>query len=62
MRLLGCFLLLTSTLFADVLVLKGGTKVSGRVVEKAEHYEVTADGVLRTYLKDEVDHVVNSPK
>ncbi len=62
MRTLGAFFLLATTLFADVVVLKGGGKVSGRVVEKTDHYEVTVDGVLRTYLKEEVDKIVNSPK
>src|SRR6476660_7690091 len=62
MRTLGAFLLLASTLFADVVVLKGGGKVPGRVVEKTDHYEVTSDGVLRTYLKEEVEKIVNSPK
>jgi thiamine pyrophosphokinase len=62
MRVLGLFLLLASSLFADVVILKSGAKVSGRVVEKPEHYEVTADGALRTYLKEEVERVVTSPK
>src|SRR6185295_13579711 len=62
MRILGFLFLLTSSLFADVLVLKSGMKVSGRVVDKADHYEITSEGVLRTYLKDEVDKIVNSPK
>jgi hypothetical protein len=62
MRAFGILLLLTSTLAADVVVLKGGGKVPGRVVDKADHYEVTSDGVLRTYLKDEVDKIVTSPK
>src|SRR5688572_24238178 len=62
MRILGIFLLLTSSLFADVLVHKSGARVSGRVAEKTEHYEVTIDGVLRTYLKEEVEKVVTSPK
>jgi hypothetical protein len=63
MRLLGFAFLLAATVPAgDVLVLKGGGRVSGRVVEKAEHYEVTSEGVLRTYLKEEVEKVINSPK
>src|SRR5689334_10456630 len=62
MRVLGILFLLASSLFADVLVLKSGGKVPGRIVDKADHYEVTSDGVLRTYLKEEVDKVVNSPK
>lgn len=61
-RAAGILLLLAGTLSADVVVLKGGTRVSGRVSEKTDHYEVTVDGVLRTYLKDEVDKIVTSPK
>ncbi|MBI3856013.1 MAG: hypothetical protein HY293_10020 [Planctomycetes bacterium] len=61
MRVAGFLLLLASTLCADVIVLKGGSRVSGRVVEKSEHYELTADGVLRTYLKEEVEKIVKSP-
>src|SRR5882672_809281 len=61
-RCLGVLLCLASTLGADVAVLKGGGRVAGRVVEKADHYEVTVDGVLRTYTKDEVDRIVSSPK
>lgn len=62
MRVFGFLLLLASSLAADVVVLKSGGRVTGRVVEKSEHVEVTSDGVLRTYLKDEVDRIVNSPK
>jgi hypothetical protein len=62
LRALGITLLLIGTLHADVAVLKGGTRVAGRIVEKTDHYEVTVDGVLRTYLKDEVDKIVTSPK
>jgi hypothetical protein len=62
MRILGILFLLTTSLFADVLVLKGGGKIPGRVVDKADHYEITSDGVLRTYLKEEVEKVVTSPK
>lgn len=61
MKVLAFLLLLASTLFADVVVLKDGTRVAGRVVEKAEFYEVTADGALRTFLKEEVQRVVKSP-
>jgi hypothetical protein len=62
LRTTGVLLLLAGTLSADVVVLKGGGRVAGRVVEKTDHYEVTTDNVLRTYLKDEVDRVVTSPK
>lgn len=61
MRVLGVFLLAASSLFADVIVLKDGTRVSGRVVEKSDFYEVTSDGALRTFLKDEVQKVVRTP-
>jgi hypothetical protein len=61
-RAFGLTLLLSGTLFADVLVLKDGSKVSGRVVDKGLHYEVTTDSGLRTWLRDEVDHTVTSPK
>lgn len=58
----GFLLLLASTLSADVVVLKSGQKVSGRVVDKGIHYEVTTDIGLRTFLRDEVDDILNSPK
>jgi len=61
-RAFGLSLLISGTLFADVLVLKDGTKVGGRVVDKGLHYEVTTDAGLRTWTRDEVDHVVTSPK
>jgi hypothetical protein len=61
-RTLGILLFLAGTLSADVAVLKSGGRVSGRIVEKTDHYEVTTDGVLRTYLKDEVERIVTSPK
>jgi hypothetical protein len=47
---------------ADVVLLKDGTRVSGKVVEKGGHYEVATEAGLRTYLKDEVDRVVKDPK
>ncbi|RPH42680.1 MAG: hypothetical protein EHM91_09210 [Planctomycetota bacterium] len=55
-------LLLASTLSADVLVLKSGARISGRVVDKGIHYEVTTDAGLRTFLRDEVEDVITSPK
>jgi hypothetical protein len=61
-RAFGLSLLISGTLFADVLVLKDGTKVGGRIVDKGLHYEVTTDAGLRTWTRDEVDHVVTSPK
>jgi hypothetical protein len=61
MRVLAFFLLAATSLFADVIVLKDGTRVAGRVVEKSDFYEVTSDGALRTFLKDEVQKVVKTP-
>jgi hypothetical protein len=62
MRLAAIFFLLGTTLFADVAVLKDGRKFSGKIVDKGSHYEITTDGVLRTYLKEEVDRIITSPK
>ena len=62
MRTLGVLLLLAGTLRADVAVLKSGSRVAVKIVEKTDHYEVTTEGVLRTYLKDEVERIVTSPK
>ncbi len=62
---LGSFAVLVclcGTLSADVLVLKDGSRVGGRLVEKASHYEITTDAGLRTYLKEEVDKVIKDPK
>jgi hypothetical protein len=59
---LGLLLLIAGTLSADVVVLKNGTKVAGRVVDKGVHYEVTTDAGLRTFLRDEVEDVLASPK
>jgi len=61
-RILGALLLLTSTLAADVAVLKDGSRVSGKVVEKPMHWEVTTDAGLRTYTKDEIAKIVKDPK
>jgi hypothetical protein len=54
--------LLASTLSADVVVLKSGQKVSGRVVDKGLHVEVTTDRGLRTFLRDEVEDIIEHPK
>jgi tetratricopeptide (TPR) repeat protein len=62
MRCVGFLLLLAGTLAADVVVLKDGKKFGGKVVEKPAHYEVTGDGGLRTFLKDEVEKVLTEPK
>jgi len=62
LRSSGILFLLAGTLSADVAVLKSGAKVAGKIVDKADHYDVTSDGILHTYLKDEVERVVTSPK
>jgi hypothetical protein len=62
MRVFGVLFLLSSTLLADVVVLKDGGRVSGKVVDKQKHWEVTTDGGLRTYLKEEVDRIIKDPK
>jgi hypothetical protein len=62
MRVVAIGLLLAGVLSADVVVLKDGTKVGGRVVEKTSHVEVTTDAGLRTFLKEEVDRIVKDPK
>src|SRR5262249_18415650 len=62
MRATVLLLLLGSTLLADVAILKDGGKVSGKIVEKPQHWEVTTDAGLRTYLKEEVDKIVKDPK
>ncbi len=46
---------------ADVVVLKDGGKVSGRVVDRTTHIEVTTEGGLRTFTKDEVERIITSP-
>ena len=38
MRILGALLLLCSTLTADVAILKDGSRISGKVVEKPRFY------------------------
>ena len=62
MRVFAVLFLLSTTLLADVAVLKDGTRVSGRIVEKAQSWEVTTDGGLRTFLKEEVDKIIKDPK
>jgi hypothetical protein len=62
MRAVCVYLLLCSAATADVLVLKDGNRIGGKVVEKSTHFEVTADGTLRTFLKDEVEKVIKDPK
>lgn len=62
LRATGLAILLSGTLAADVLVLKDGNKVGGRIVDKVDRYEITTDQGLRSYLKEEVERVVTSPK
>ena len=63
MRAFSCLILFAGLAAADVVVLKDGTRVPGRVVEKAAHFEVTTpDMGLRTFLKEEVDKILKDPK
>ncbi len=55
-------MLLCGAVAGDVLVLKDGRKVSGKIVEKPSFYEVTTEGGLKTFLKDEAEKVIASPK
>ncbi len=52
----------TSLRGRDVVVLKDGGKVSGGVVDKGTFWEVTTEGGVRTYLKEEVEKILTSPK
>jgi hypothetical protein len=61
MRTLAFALALPIAVAADVVVLKEGGRVSGRVADKGGHFEVTTDTGLRTFLKDEVERVLTSP-
>ncbi|HVR85263.1 MAG TPA: hypothetical protein VMU54_13185 [Planctomycetota bacterium] len=60
-RFLGALFLLSSTLAADVVVLKDGNRLSGKVIEKGSVVEITTDAGLRAYSKDEVDKIVKNP-
>jgi len=62
MRVFAVLFLLSTTLLADVAVLKDGSRVSGRVVEKAQSFEVTTEAGLRTFLKEEVEKIIKDPK
>ena len=62
LRGLTLTLLLGSLAWGDVVVLKSGARLGGKVVDKTTHYEVTVDGALRTYLKEEVEKILSSPK
>jgi hypothetical protein len=62
MRFAGIFLLVSSSLLADVAILKDGRKLSGKIVDKGSHYEITTDVGLRTYLKEEVERIITNPR
>lgn len=55
-------LFLCGSLAADVVVLRDGTRVAGKVADKNTHYEVTTDAGVRTYPKDEVERVLATPR
>src|SRR6185295_11592683 len=60
-RSFGLLALLSSTLAADVAILKDGNRVSGKVVEKGQVVEVTTDSGLRAYTKHDVEKIVKNP-
>jgi hypothetical protein len=63
MRILALLALAAGVGAADVVVLKDGSRVAGRVVDKTTHLEVSSpDRGLRTFLKEEVDRIVKDPK
>jgi hypothetical protein len=63
MRVFSCFLLAAGLAAGDVVVLKDGSRIPGRVVEKPTHVEVaTPDMGLRTFLKEEVEKILKDPK
>jgi hypothetical protein len=62
MRTIAISLLLAGVLSADVVLLKDGGKVAGRVTDKGASVEVSTDAGLRTFLKEEVEKVLTSPK
>ena len=62
MRLVLILLLVPGVATADVVVLKSGEMVSGRVVRKSQHLEVTTSAGLRTYPFDEIEKLVKNPK
>ncbi len=47
---------------ADGLILKDGRKLIGRVVEKADGFEVSVEGQTLAFAKDDVRQWVKSPK
>lgn len=54
--------MLSGTAAGDVIVLKTGQKIRGKVVEKGLVYEVTTDAGLRTFGVEEVEDVLSDPK
>jgi len=62
MRVPAILLLLGSALAADVVVLKDGSKVGGRVTDKGDRVEVATEAGLRAYLKDEIEKILKDPK
>lgn len=56
------FAVLFSPAFGDGLILKDGRKVIGRVVEKPDGYEVTVEGQVMGFPKEQVDRWIKSPK
>jgi hypothetical protein len=46
----------------DVVVLSDGRKLSGRVTEKKEHYEVVVEGQTLTFAKDDIKQWIKSPR
>lgn len=61
-RAAAAFLLFALSASADVLILKDKRVFTGKLVEKPSHWEVSTEGGLKTFLKEEVDKVVTSPK
>ncbi|MBI3857945.1 MAG: hypothetical protein HY293_19880 [Planctomycetes bacterium] len=51
-----------STALGDGIILNDGRKLAGRVVEKADGYEVTVEGQTVGFPKSEVKHWYKSPK
>ncbi len=63
MRTAALLSLLSTALFADVVVLKeGGERVSGRVTDKQNYVEVMTDQGLRTFIRDEIDRIITGPQ
>jgi len=54
--------LAVSTALGDGIILADGRKLAGRVVEKADGYEVTVEGQTVGFTKAEVKQWFKSPK